>query len=114
MCCELITRKRASQDREGVVEVQQAMAKWNQVKNNNVSPVYMVLSSSGPQLNTVDYRGSLQSYVAYCDINHSSTEIFQVNISLNTTYYNFGQGAIPGCYDVQSIVMHELGHGLGI
>jgi hypothetical protein len=103
----------SNMDSIGRSEIQKAMTKWNQVKVKNLSPVYMILSSSSQQ-NSIDYQNSFQSYVAYCNISHSTTEIFSVNIDLNTYYYNFSQGAVAGCYDVQSIVLHELGHGLGI
>lgn len=52
--------------------------------------------------------------VAFADLRYDtrSGEIFEADVYLNGERFEFGTGA--GVMDAQSVILHELGHGLGL
>lgn len=98
-----------------------AVIHWNNQLTK--SPPFLYKSSSDtsltqPQKNgtkTVTKRYIGYGYVAVCEryLDATNTYVIETDIDLNT-YWQFANSAQPGCYDVQSIFTHELGHVLRI
>ena len=94
--------------------VQSAMTKWNAVKNSAGKTMVKMSLTTGTADNTVEFNSLLpQQYVGYCDTNASGGRIYSVKVKLNSGK-QWSVGKASGKYDVQTIVIHELGHALGI
>lgn len=93
--------------------VRSAMQQWNGVTDSSGrSIISMYLSNYVTSDNIVNYSlyinavATTQPYVI-------GGEVQSVNIILNSNY-QWSVGASAGKYDIQTVVLHELGHALGV
>lgn len=94
--------------------VQSAMTKWNAVKNSAGKTMVKMSLTTGAADNDIKFVATLSSdTVGYCDTNASGGRIYAVSVKLNSGK-QWSVGKASGKYDVQTVVMHELGHALGI
>lgn len=99
--------------------VQSAMNSWNAVKDfSGRGMLTFRMTTSGSNSNYIHYINDVGrgDYIAYCDPTFidpkTETEVKSIEIWLNKYGHSFSVGAKSGCYDVQSVVVHELGHAL--
>lgn len=77
-----------------------------------------VLGSAGPSLLFIGPDNKLVAVAlaeatCHCNLNGTGKEI-DANFNSNFTDWYLGTGTVPnGKWDLQSVVLHELGHGLG-
>lgn len=99
-----------------------AMSSWNAVKHptNGRSICELVPDSSSPnrlelgRLFNPNTAGYAFIYPEYSGDVPPHTNITSFRIVINSWEVSFADGAKPGCYDIQSVIQHELGHILGI
>ena len=92
-----------------------AMDTWNEVKSLSNQSMVIFRPNTAPTgaAGSSIAMGTLDTtYIGYCSFT-GEPEILAVDILLNSDH-SFTIGANPGAYDVESIVLHELGHALGI
>lgn len=97
--------------------IQSAMSTWNAVKDSTTgkSIVTMTTTNTPDTYGNVIYSQSLgkgviaQAYPSYS----SSGNLQKVDIAFNSGM-SFSIGASSGKYDVQTVILHELGHSMGI
>lgn len=69
--------------------------------------------ANAPKLNTF-YPVAMAEKIAGTDLNHPDSTDIIANFSSQTNWYTGINGATPSSqYDLVSVVLHELGHGLG-
>ncbi len=92
-----------------------AMTKWNAVKDARTGKdiVPFALTSDSSNNNRIYSTGN-QVYIAYCSPNANNGVLSSVNILVNIKDYSFASGSISGKYDMQSTIIHELGHAIGV
>lgn len=101
-------------------EATAAMNLWNRVTDpvTKKSRVFMLRTQGTGTGNSTIVMGSLRSgTVGYTDptyvYNGKYNEMLGVKIILNSSV-SWSIGKKANCYDVKSIVLHELGHALGV
>lgn len=95
--------------------VQSAMNTWNAVKSTTGSyPITYQFTSN------VNAEGKLRweprsdsDFIAYTDHTYHGSYLTGFTIWINSTKA-IGYGAVSGKYDFQTVVVHELGHGIAI
>lgn len=97
--------------------IQRAMSTWNSVTVNGDPLITLSLTRESNNKirmvnNIAEYLGLTIFDPYYVDA-PAHTNINSVIIQLNSRW-PLADGAVSGCYDVQSIIQHELGHALGI
>lgn len=97
--------------------VKNAMNVWNTVKDpqgNPMLPLQTNTNSNNP--NSIYYINDWyqKSYIGLCTPTLQGTTVTSMKIWLNQADKTFSVGAKSGCYDIQTIVEHELGHALCI
>lgn len=107
--CDFEPQKRAA--------VSSAMYKWSNVRDTITGETLITMSLT--QNNTDNYvvmADSFGMWVGYCDTFHVNGVIRAVTVKLSTesTDVKWHIGKEVGAYDVQSVVLHELGHAVGI
>ena len=104
--CDLDPQKRAA--------VSSAMYKWSNVRDTITGKTLITMSLT--RNNTDNYvvmADSFGMWVGYCDVFQVGgvTKAVTVKLSTDEEWY---VGEKTGAYDVQSVVLHELGHAAGI
>lgn len=96
-----------------------AMTPWNNVRSTQgkaMVTMYLVQSSSAD--NVIKFESGLGfGRLACCDPNPETGELVSITIRLERELKNgvkWSVGKAANCYDIQTIVQHELGHALGI
>ena len=106
--CELPSSQRMA--------VSQAFVKWNNVRASDgqvMLNLYLALDSvTAPNVIKFTNLSSWQ-LVGLCEPNPNQGNLQSVTIKLDSSS-NWSVGASPGCYDIQTVVQHELGHAIGI
>lgn len=96
--------------------VTRACGKWSDVRTTNgkqMLSLYVVQDSVTVD-NVVKFESGLGfGRVAYCLPNPEKGELQAVTIKLESGK-KWSVGKAKGCYDIQTIVQHELGHAIGI
>ena len=94
--------------------VSAAMDKWNSVKDPDGNSIVTMHLTDGLAFNYVQYGYLPGNTVGYCDLRPTSgEEISAVTVYLNDSC-NWSTTGDLDAYDIQTVVMHELGHALGI
>ena len=93
--------------------VRAAMATWNSVKSAEGSSIVTLFLKTGEAENIVERVSSFWGWVGYCDVTSSQGEIVRVRVKLGSEY-NWSTTGATDAYDIQTVVLHELGHALGI
>ena len=92
-----------------------AMNKWNSVKDPEGNSIVTMHLTTELTPNEVRYGYSFGEWVGKCQLN---PELGQEEIEAVTVYIegdvNWSTTGAADAYDVQTVVMHELGHALGI
>lgn len=104
--CDFEPQKRAA--------VSSAMYKWSNVRDTITGKTLITMSLT--RNNTDNYvvmADSFGMWVGYCDVFQVGgvTKAVTVKLSTDEEWY---VGEKTGAYDVQSVVLHELGHAAGI
>lgn len=97
--------------------VSAAMSSWNNVKSfDNTSMVTLALTEHFTN-NVIHYGISVEGWVGACfyypDSSYGQEEITGVTICLDDSRSWSTNGA-SGTFDIQSVVLHELGHALRV
>ena len=91
-----------------------AMNKWNSVKDPEGNSIISMYLTTGFTANIIHYGILPDNTVGYCEIRpETGEEIDAVTIRLSDSC-NWSTTGASGAYDIQTVVMHELGHALGI
>lgn len=93
--------------------IQSAMSKWNAVKTSDGDPMVTFHLTTSTADNSINYINNYKSWVGYCSVTKSGTNLVAVQIWLDSGY-QWSTSAQSGKYDIQTVVQHELGHALGI
>lgn len=89
-----------------------AMNKWNSVKSN--SGANMITYELGSSSNNIEWSYIMDdSFIGYADIAAPGLIISSFNIYLNGGK-SWTSGAASGRYNVETVIIHELGHVLGV
>ena len=94
--------------------VQAAMNTWNAVKTPDGNSMVSMNLTTANSVNTVVYANSYWEWLGFCDIQSadgSRIDSVVINLSNNFSWSTTG-GATS--YDLQTVVLHELGHALGV
>ena len=93
--------------------VRSAMLQWNGVTDSSGrSIISMYLSNYVSSNNVVKYSFTINN-LAYTSPEEINGEMQSVAILLNSDY-QWSVGSFAGKYDIQTVVLHELGHALGV
>ena len=93
-----------------------AMNIWNQVRtpdNEKMVTFLRQTSSSGYTANRINFEPMVSSTTLGQMTPNYTIELLSVKISLNSNK-NWSAGGSMSAYDVKSVILHELGHALGI
>lgn len=95
---------------------QAAMNTWNNVKLTNGQSIVTFKAVNNTSLNTAIFYASLDDgQIAYTYTNHPigdpAVRYSEIQLSKSKTFVN---GRAAGAYDIQSVILHELGHSLGV
>lgn len=97
--------------------VNAAMSTWNSVKSfSNTSMVTLALTDNWTN-NVIRYGVTFEGWTGACyyypDTSEGQEEIESVTICLDSAR-NWSTNGASGTYDIQTVVLHELGHALGV
>lgn len=94
--------------------VSAAMSTWNAVKDSNGnSMVSMYLTTDTSINNWVMRATTYDGWIGHTDYTAIGDEILGVKVKLASNV-EWSTGGAANAYDVQSVVLHELGHALGV
>ena len=92
-----------------------AMSSWNAVKElttgNDLVP--LVVNTSTSTLSNKIYATTGYTWLASAIPVASNGLLTSVGIAINFDY-SYATSASPGHYDMQSLILHELGHAIGV
>ena len=93
--------------------VRAAMNTWNAVKDPDGNSMVSMFLTTDEVYNEVEKTVSYNGWIGYCDILAIGDEIAGVKIQLDSNQ-KWSTTGEADAYDVQTVVLHELGHALGV
>lgn len=93
--------------------VRSAMNTWNAVKDPDNNYMVSMFLTTGEANNSVIRATSYSGWIGYCDKVTIGDELLSVTIMIDSNQDWSTTGAADA-YDVQTVVLHELGHALGV
>ena len=95
--------------------VQSVMNTWNNVRSatNGNKMITMQISSNKNAECYIKYVNEAWSPIGLTSPDVLGDSILGMEIAINKAY-DITVGAVPGKYDLQEIVVHELGHSIGV
>ncbi len=93
--------------------VRAAMQQWNKVRDTKGKSIVSLYLTTGATDSRVIYSNYSFPKIGYTEHILRGDEILGATIHLASTE-KWSVGYSPGCYDIQTVVLHELGHMLGV
>ena len=93
--------------------VRAAMQQWNKVYDTKGKSMISLYLTTGATDSSIIYSNYYMPKVGYTEHILRGDEILGATIYLLSTE-KWSVGDSSGCYDIQTVVLHELGHMLGV
>jgi predicted Zn-dependent protease len=101
--------------------IEQAVEQWNQARGRQILKIGGVTQTRGPNrdgANVIHWMSTWEADRAFeqarTTVHWSDDQIYEADIRINDKNFDYVVGSMPGRVDVVSLLVHELGHVLGL